>query len=123
MKNSAKLLPKKNRSVEKPVDIKLEKKRKLVSCKKIIRFQADRNYTMIYLLNGKSFMSSRNLKFYEIILSGTGFLRVHQSHLINPEHIKSYKKGKYVDVLCLIDKSEIPVAFRRRTPVKKSLLF
>jgi len=39
-------------------------------------------------------MICRTLKFYEELLTESGFLRVHKSHLINLDHVVKYNKGK-----------------------------
>ena len=39
-------------------------------------------------------MICRTLKFYEELLKGSGFLRVHKSHLINLDQVIKYTRGK-----------------------------
>lgn len=60
----------------------------------ILYAQADDNYTIIYLLDGKKHVVSKTLKFFDEILSEIGFIRIHKSHLINSNEILEYKKGK-----------------------------
>jgi two-component system LytT family response regulator len=55
----------------------------------IIRLEAEGPYTHIYMDNGKHFMSSQNLKQFERHLDEGVFLRIHRSHLINRNKIKS----------------------------------
>lgn len=64
----------------------------------IIRCQSDSNYTHFYLNNNEKFLICRTLKEVEQILSANGFIRIHQSHLINPIYLKKYLKndGGYV---------------------------
>jgi two-component system LytT family response regulator len=49
----------------------------------IIRCESEDNYTRFFLKSSKPLMISKTLKEYEELLSDEGFLRVHQSHLIN----------------------------------------
>lgn len=53
----------------------------------IVCCKADGNYTQVITLNTKPILVSKTLKFYEEILAEHGFLRVHQSSLVNANHI------------------------------------
>lgn len=84
----------------------------------ISRLQAERNYTRLYFTNGKNFLSSKTLAEYEKILRDVTFIRVHRSHLINPEHITGYEKQ---GVVKLKDGSEIEVSRRKKEIVMNYL--
>ncbi len=58
----------------------------------IIHCASDGSYTVFEILDGQSIMVSRILKEYEALLSGSGFLRVHRSHLVNLRHIKRFDR-------------------------------
>jgi two-component system LytT family response regulator len=81
----------------------------LVSVSDIIRAEADSNYTSFRLTDGKHIMVSRTIKEFESLLSGSGLIRVHQSHLVNINYIDRFvkKDGGY---LLLKDGSKIPVS-------------
>ena len=79
----------------------------------IIRCEANDNFTNFYLLNGDKKVICRTLKFYDEILSDAGFLRVHRSHLVNTQHIKSYKKGKG-GVVVMSDNSHVDVSASKK---------
>lgn len=81
----------------------------LVSISDIIRAEADSNYTHFHLSGGKHIMVSRTLKEFEAMLGGAGLIRVHQSHLVNLDHIDKFLKhdGGYIR---LKDGSSIPVS-------------
>ncbi len=53
----------------------------------IVLLVANINYTVIYLQCGKVIMSSKNLKKYEAMLCGIGFVRIHKSTIINPSFV------------------------------------
>ena len=81
----------------------------VVLVKNIIRLSGSSNYTEIYLIDGKKKVVSRILKVFEDMLSDQGFMRIHKSHIINLEHIKSYHKGKGGSIE-LTDGSEVEVS-------------
>lgn len=66
----------------------------------IVRCEAERNYCKIYFLNGtdrlnpSEILVSRILKEISEILESNGFLRIHHSHLINPNFIKKLLKSE-----------------------------
>jgi two-component system LytT family response regulator len=59
----------------------------------IIRCESDSNYTHIFLATGKKITMAKTLKEVEENINGSPFCRVHQSHLINMNHISKYIKG------------------------------
>jgi two-component system LytT family response regulator len=59
----------------------------------IVRCSADSNYTRFHLSDGKSHLITKNLGEYEELMSGHHFFRVHHSHLVNLNHIKTYIRG------------------------------
>lgn len=79
----------------------------------ITRCQSDVNYTTIYLKDKQQIVVAKTLKEFEDMLSDHNFFRIHNSHLINMDCIKSYHKGKggYVT---LIDNTSLEVSTRRR---------
>jgi two-component system, LytTR family, response regulator len=84
---------------------------------KIIRCEADLNYTKFILLEGKTFLSSKTLKEYEDLLSvHNNFLRVHRSHLVNVNYVLKYKNE---GSLVLKDNSLVPVSRRKKEEVVK----
>jgi two-component system LytT family response regulator len=89
---------------------------KIVNLLDIVRCESDNNYTNFYFVNKGRFLVTRTLKSYDQLLSESGFIRVHQSHLVNIKHIKSYVKtdGGY---LLMSDQSRVPVAVRKKAEV------
>ena len=64
-----------------------------VSTKDIIYCEAESNYTNVILLNGKKIMVSKVLKEVDEALAGPDFFRIHNSFLINLNHIKKFVRG------------------------------
>lgn len=86
----------------------------------IIRCLGENNYTTVFLKNGTSVLVSKTLKEYEELLADKGFLRVHQSHLINSNYIRSYEKhdGGY---LKMTDGASAPISRQRKQQVLQQL--
>jgi len=105
---------------DKKIVIKTAESIYVVNVNEILRCEADRNYTNIFFLDGSKTMVSTVLKEYDEILTDHGFIRVHQSHLININHMKSYEKrdGGYIE---MIDGNTVPVASRKRDYLMRML--
>ena len=93
---------------------------RIVVMDEITRCAADNNYTIFYLADGSKEMVSRTLKHFDAILNPYGFYRVHQSHLVQLNKIKSFVKseGGY---LVMLDGSRVPVAVRKRKKLMEVL--
>jgi two-component system LytT family response regulator len=89
----------------------------VVELDKIVRCEADRNYTSFFLTEGKKILVSKTLKDYETLLTGYNFLRVQQSHLINLDFVERYDKGNGGSVV-MKDGSEVPLS-----PAKRDIFF
>lgn len=86
----------------------------------IIRCESADNYTKFYIKNNKPILISRTLKEYEELLTEHKFERIHQSHLINLNYLKSYikKDGGYV---VMADESHLPISQRKRERLQEIL--
>jgi two-component system LytT family response regulator len=84
-----------------------------LSVEQIIRVESDDNYSFVYLSSGEKVCITKTLKQVEESLSGQPFYRVHQSHLVNLNHIVKYLKdgGGF---LVMSDKTTITVARQRK---------
>ena len=63
----------------------------------------------------------KTIKFFEELLEGQNFFRVHKSHLVHLKFIESYNKGKG-GYLTLSDGNKIEVAVRRKEALLKRLM-
>ena len=79
----------------------------------IIYCEADGSYTTLYLAGHQKQVISKNLKDFENLLSGSGFCRVHNSHLINLGHVKKYVRGDGGYVI-LTDDHHVDISRRRK---------
>ena len=56
----------------------------------IVMLQATINYTIIYMNNGKQYLSAKTIKSYETLCKKESFLRIHRSYIINSEYLTDY---------------------------------
>jgi len=86
----------------------------------IIRCESEDNYTKFFIKNNKPLLISKTLKEYEELLTEHGFIRIHQSHLINLNYLKSYikKDGGYV---IMADDSHLPISQRKKDKLQEIL--
>jgi len=101
---------------EQRIAIPLSDKIEFLAINKIIRLEAEGNYTHIYLDNNKQYLVCKTLKDYQELLEGHNFIRTHQSHLINFRKISAYVKtdGGYI---ALEDGSQAPISRQKREEV------
>jgi len=64
-----------------------------VNIKDVLYCHAVGNYTEFRLVDRQKIVSSYTLGYYDELLVGQKFFRVHRSYLINLSHIKMYKRG------------------------------
>lgn len=64
-----------------------------IKVRDILYLTADGSYTIFHLLNGGKLTTSKSLKFFETILDGYGFFRIHNSTLIQLKYIKRVSKS------------------------------
>jgi two-component system, LytTR family, response regulator len=82
----------------------------------IIRCESDRSYTTFVLIDGKRIVVSKGIKDYEEILEPSGFIRTHQSHLVNVSKIVRFDK---IDggTLVMENEDRVPVSQRKKDEV------
>lgn len=83
----------------------------VVKIDQIIRCETSGSYTTFFLTGSKNIMVSKSLKNYEDILLPPLFFRVHQSHLINTNYIKSFSRE---GLIYMEDKTTVPVSRARK---------
>jgi two-component system, LytTR family, response regulator len=88
------------------------KKKLSIPLAEIMFLQGDINYTNFIFKHGRQHTVAHPLKYFEEILLGQGFLRIHRSYLVNSRFIKSTNLDDLVVVL--MDGRELKVARRRR---------
>jgi len=91
-----------------------------VALSEIIRCEADNTYTHFFLSSSEKIMVSKSLKEYADLLCPNGFLRTHQSHLVNPKYVKSWLKEDG-GILLLLSGEKIPISKPNKDTVKQAL--
>jgi two-component system LytT family response regulator len=91
-----------------------------VGIEEIIRCEADNNYTNFFFSDGDQLLISKPLKEYADLLKPHGFVRAHQSHLVNPKFVKSWLKEDG-GTLLMDSGDKIPVSKPNREMVKEIL--
>ena len=118
----------KNENIQQQVDVLMDSyKREIQSKKLVLRTseslhivnvgdiyfcKSDNSYTTFHFSGDDKILVSKSLKDYESLLNEYGFYRVHQSFLVNLNHIKKVDKtdGGFV---IMKNKKEIPVSLRQ----------
>lgn len=84
-----------------------------ISIADILFCEANGAYTKFHLTNKVSILVSKNLKEYEVMLSDSSFMRVHNSYLINLAMVKKYVKSEGGYIL-MNDGSQIAISQKKR---------
>ena len=82
-----------------------------VEIKNVVWCEADNTYTTFFTLDNRKIIVSKPMREVELMLSNHGFFRIHNSRLINLEHVVEYTKGGTVT---MADGSVIDVSRRRK---------
>jgi two-component system LytT family response regulator len=88
----------------------------------IVRCTADGNYTLIYTTDGQKLHVAKTLKEYEDLLSTMNFFRVHNSCLVNLQHVTKYIRGEGGQVV-MSDGAIVEVSRRRKSELLERLSF
>lgn len=109
-----------HRKEEHRIALSTLKETRFVNTSGIIRCESSNNYTIFFLSTGEKLTVSKPIFEYEEILKPYGFIRPHQSHLVNRHFIKSLVKedGGY---LLLEEGSQIPVSRSKKDEVLRQL--
>lgn len=102
------------------IALQMQSEIRYVTLSEIIRCEADNTYTYFFLANSEKILVSKSLKEYADLLRPNGFLRTHQSHLVNPKYVKSWLKEDG-GVLLLTSGEKIPVSKPNKETVKQAL--
>ncbi len=85
----------------------------IVNVNDIIRCESDNSYTSVFVEGGEKIVVSKSIKEYTELLNDYGFIRPHQSHLVNLNYVKRLDKSDG-GFLIMKDGKEIPVSTRRK---------
>lgn len=94
---------------------------RLVAVEEILRCESENSYTHFFLADGEKILSTTPINAYDELLKDYGFLRCHQSHLINKKFVRSLLKGEGY-ALHMTDGAEVPVSRLKRDAIRRALL-
>jgi two-component system LytT family response regulator len=120
LENLIELLEKNRQMESHRIALSSSKETRFIATDQIIRCVSSNNYTTFYIADGEELLVSKPIYEYEELLKDYGFIRCHQSHLVNKKYIKSIVKedGGY---LLMTDRSQIPVSRQKREYIKETL--
>lgn len=90
----------------------------IVAVDDIMYCRSDKGYTTFYLKDKREVLVSKGLIEYESILGPAGFIRCHQSYLVNFQYVKKYYREGYLQMQ---NNEQIPVSSRKREEVLRFL--
>lgn len=97
------------------------KETRFVYVKDIVRCESSNSYTTFFMQDGEKIVVSVSIYEYTEMLGEYGFLRCHQSHIINKLFVRSMvKEGGFY--LQMQDGEKIPVSRDKKDWVKKEML-
>lgn len=82
----------------------------------IVRCESDGSYTTFYLVTGEKIVISKTIKEYDLLLEKFGFIRAHQSHLVNISKVRRFDKSDG-GMLILDNGHSVPVSQRKRESI------
>ncbi len=81
----------------------------------IVHLVGEGNYSTVHLIEGEKIVVAKPLKHFEDILPARFFYRVHQSHIINLQYVKSVQNGDQ-QLIHLTNGDVAPLARRKKDP-------
>lgn len=98
---------------DKTLVVSSHKEIKLFRESEIIYLESSGRYTIFYLVSGEDYVSTKNLGEYEKILNPNTFCRIHNSYVINLNHLSKIDKVNG-DQCILSNNKLLPLAKRRK---------
>ena len=93
----------------------------MVHLDEVVHCESDNNYTSVFLRGTNvPVVVSKGIMIFEEALSSKGFIRIHQSHLVNKKHIKQYLRGEGGEVL-MSNGRNLPVSRRMKPALMDAL--
>lgn len=92
----------------------------VINSNTIIRIEAVSNYSKLYFSNGKTLVMAKVLAWFEDKLPQGSFIRVHRSHIISLQYVRTWCYSRNSKVI-LCDNTSIDVSRRKKGTVAKIL--
>ena len=111
--NLQKLMSQLQKPKEKRIALPVNNSLQFFDFDEIIRIESESNYSHIFLIDKRKITLTKTLKEVEEKFLGQDFFRVHQSHLINLNHIDKIYKGENA-YLVMKDQTQISISRHRK---------
>jgi len=98
------------------------KETRFVYTAQIARCESDNNYCYFFLNNGEKLLVSKPIHEFDALLAPYGFIRCHQSHLVNKRYVRSWLRQDGGSLL-LDNGDTIPVSRNKKEAVLVALGF
>ncbi|HNS11068.1 MAG TPA: LytTR family DNA-binding domain-containing protein [Bacteroidia bacterium] len=112
-------LKERNKKLEK-IGVPISDGVQLIDLSKILYFKSEGNYTTLYLNNDLSIVASKPIGKFEEMLEGSVFFRVHNSYLVNLNHVSKFIRSEGGHVV-LYNGSTITVARSKKDALMEAL--
>lgn len=96
------------------------KETRFLYTRQIVRCESDNNYSFFFLDNGEKLLVSKPIYEYDSLLAPYGFIRCHQSHLVNKQYVRSLLREDG-GILLLENGDRIPVSRMKKDAVLDAL--
>lgn len=122
LENLLKLLQRQPFKDEHRIALTTLKETRFLYTRQIVRCESDNNYCYFFLDNGEKLVVSKPIYEYEPLLKDYGFIRCHQSHLVNKRYVRSWirEDGGF---LLLDNGAIVPVSRSKKEAVLQALGF
>ncbi|MES2417723.1 MAG: LytTR family DNA-binding domain-containing protein [Bacteroidota bacterium] len=112
------LLDKNHPDENEKIALPTQKETYLVPVSNIVRCESSNNYTTFFLTNGSAYLISKPLYEYDELLSPYGFIRCHQSHLVNKAHITSILNEDSGYLIMNYTDQKVPISKQKKSLIK-----
>jgi two-component system LytT family response regulator len=120
LENLMKLLHQGQQRIEHRIALPSAKETRFIKTSQIIRCEAENNYTVFFLAGGEKLVVSKPMFEYDELLADYGFIRCHNSHLVNKAYVKSWIREDS-GYLLLEDGIQVPISRQKREQIKLAL--
>lgn len=121
LNNLIDLLDKKQPTDSQKIALPTLKETYLVPVKDILRCESSNNYTTFYLTSGAMHLISKPLYEYDELLTPFGFIRCHQSHLVNKAHVTSILNEDSGYLILNHTTQKVPISKQKKGLIKSLL--
>ncbi|TDE10303.1 LytR/AlgR family response regulator transcription factor [Dyadobacter psychrotolerans] len=120
LENLMKMVQQNQQRTDHRIALPSAKETRFVRTTQIIRCEAENNYTIFYLENSEKILVSRPMFEYDELLADYGFIRCHNSHLVNKTFVRSWIKEDS-GYLLMEDGVQVPISRLKKDFIKQAL--